>query len=104
MEGYDTTHSQPTHQATLTANEPRGSPLAFDPMAAILAFLGAQELVIILVLILLVFGGTQLPKLARSLGRAQQEFKSGLEEGAQESTPEPANDNTADDAADASNK
>jgi len=39
---------------------------------------GAPELLIILVLVLLVFGGAKLPKLARSLGQAQREFKSGL--------------------------
>lgn len=44
--------------------------------------LGAPELIIILIVVLLVFGGSQLPKLARSLGKAQQEFKRGVEEGA----------------------
>ena len=43
--------------------------------------LGAPELLIILVIILLVFGGTKLPKLARSLGQAQKEFKHGVGEG-----------------------
>ena len=42
--------------------------------------LGAPELLIILVLVLLVFGGAKLPKLARSLGQAQKEFKDGLSE------------------------
>ncbi len=46
--------------------------------------LGAPELLIILVLVLLVFGGAKLPKLARSLGRAQKEFKDGLSESANE--------------------
>lgn len=41
--------------------------------------LGTPELLIILVLVLLVFGGAKLPKLARSLGQAQKEFKDGLE-------------------------
>lgn len=39
------------------------------------------ELIIILVVILLLFGGAKLPKLARSLGQAQNEFKQGLKEG-----------------------
>ena len=39
--------------------------------------LGAPELLIILLVILLVFGGSQLPKLARSLGEAQREFRKG---------------------------
>ena len=45
--------------------------------------LGPAELIIILLIVLLVFGGTKLPKLARSLGQAQKEFKTGLKEGAQ---------------------
>ena len=43
--------------------------------------LGPMELGIILVIILLLFGGAKLPKLARSLGQAQKEFKQGVEEG-----------------------
>jgi sec-independent protein translocase protein TatA len=43
--------------------------------------LGTTELLIILLLVLLVFGGAKLPKLARSLGQAQKEFKDGLHEG-----------------------
>ena len=41
------------------------------------------ELIIILVVILLLFGGAKLPKLARSLGQAQNEFKQGLKEGSE---------------------
>lgn len=41
--------------------------------------LGTGELIIILIIVLLVFGGSKLPKLARSLGQAQKEFKDGLE-------------------------
>ena len=44
----------------------------------------ASELIIVLLIILLVFGGAKLPKLARSLGRAQKEFKSGLSEDAED--------------------
>jgi sec-independent protein translocase protein TatA len=44
--------------------------------------LGAPELIIILVIVLLVFGSTRLPKLARSLGEASKEFKKGQDEGA----------------------
>jgi sec-independent protein translocase protein TatA len=38
-------------------------------------------IIIILVVVVLVFGSSQLPKLARSLGSAQAEFKKGLAEG-----------------------
>lgn len=39
------------------------------------------ELVIILGIIALLFGGAKLPKLARSLGSAKGEFEKGLKEG-----------------------
>jgi sec-independent protein translocase protein TatA len=45
------------------------------------AFLEGPELIIVLIIVLLVFGGSQLPKLARSLGQAQKEFKQGLSDG-----------------------
>jgi len=40
--------------------------------------LGPPELLIILVIILLLFGAAKLPKLARSMGEAQREFKKGM--------------------------
>ena len=40
------------------------------------------EFIIVLVVILVLFGGAKLPKLARSLGQAQSEFKKGLRDGA----------------------
>ena len=43
--------------------------------------LGAPELLIVLLIILVIFGGSKLPQLARSLGKAQSEFKKGSEEG-----------------------
>ena len=46
-----------------------------------LTSMGVQELGIILVIVLLIFGGSQLPKLARNLGQAQKEFKDGLSQG-----------------------
>lgn len=46
--------------------------------------LGAPELLIVLLVVLVIFGGSQLPKLARGLGSAQREFKKGLDEGAEE--------------------
>lgn len=43
--------------------------------------LGAPELIIILVIILVLFGGSQLPKLARSLGSSAKELRKGLKDG-----------------------
>lgn len=41
--------------------------------------LGAPELLILLVVVLVLFGGAKLPKLAKSLGEAQREFKTGTD-------------------------
>ncbi len=54
-----------------------------------LAFLEGPDLFIVLAIVLLVFGGSQLPKLARSLGEAQREFKKGIAEGGKDE-PSPA--------------
>jgi sec-independent protein translocase protein TatA len=37
-------------------------------------------MVIVLVIVLVLFGGSQLPKLAKNLGKAQKEFKDGMGE------------------------
>lgn len=47
--------------------------------------LGAPELLIVLLIILVIFGGSKLPQLARSLGKAQSEFKKGSSEDPAES-------------------
>ena len=46
-----------------------------------LAFLDPPEIILIIVVVLVLFGGSQLPKLAKNLGKAQKEFKEGLAEG-----------------------
>ena len=48
--------------------------------------LGATELIIVLVIVLVVFGGAKLPKLARSIGQAQKEFQEGIGEGLDDET------------------
>ncbi len=50
--------------------------------------LGATELLIILAVIMLLFGSTRLPNLARSLGQASKEFKAGVNDN--NKLPEPA--------------
>jgi sec-independent protein translocase protein TatA len=42
--------------------------------------IGPTELIIVLAIVLLLFGSTKLPKLARSLGQASNEFKKGVDE------------------------
>ena len=48
----------------------------------VLAEIIGPDLLIVLLVVFVLFGGSQLPKLARGLGSAQREFKKGLEEGA----------------------
>jgi sec-independent protein translocase protein TatA len=48
--------------------------------------LGADGIIVIVVVVaVLLFGGTKIPKLARGLGSASHEFKKGLDEGDKES-------------------
>ena len=42
------------------------------------------EVIVVLVVVLVLFGGSQIPKLARNLGQAQKEFKKGLDQGAKD--------------------
>jgi sec-independent protein translocase protein TatA len=49
---------------------------------------GPFELIVILVVVLLLFGSTRLPKLAKSLGEASKEFKKGVAD--HEAPPAPA--------------
>ncbi len=42
--------------------------------------LGAPELLIVLVVVMLLFGGSKVPQLARSLGQAKKEFESATDE------------------------
>jgi sec-independent protein translocase protein TatA len=52
--------------------------------------LGYQELLIILVIVLVLFGANRLPELARSLGSSVKEFKKGVNEANKEETTTPA--------------
>jgi sec-independent protein translocase protein TatA len=42
---------------------------------------GFDGVIVVIVVGLVLFGSSQIPKLARSLGSAQKEFKQGLQEG-----------------------
>jgi len=42
------------------------------------------EWIVVVIVVLVLFGGSQLPKLARGLGAAQREFRKGLEGDADE--------------------
>ncbi|MBA2645674.1 MAG: twin-arginine translocase TatA/TatE family subunit [Pyrinomonadaceae bacterium] len=45
---------------------------------------GPWELIIILVILLLLFGSTRLPQLAKGMGKSIKEFKRGVSEGDEE--------------------
>lgn len=52
--------------------------------------MGALELMIILVIVLVLFGGSKLPDLAKSLGKSMKEFKKGIaSEPEEEQAPKP---------------
>ena len=46
--------------------------------------LRAQELLIVLLIVLLIFGARKLPDLARSLGASAKEFRKGVSEGSED--------------------
>ena len=46
--------------------------------------IGAPELLIVLVVVLLVFGSKKVPELARSLGESMKEFRKGARDGAKD--------------------
>jgi sec-independent protein translocase protein TatA len=51
--------------------------------------IGAPEIIIVLLVIVILFGAKKLPELARSLGRSSSEFKKGMHEGAADDRPIP---------------
>lgn len=59
------------------------------------------ELGIIVLILLLLFGASKLPKLARSLGSSAREFRKGVEEGKAEEAAEKGSAAAAADAEDA---
>lgn len=46
-------------------------------LSILLGILGGQEIIIILVIVLVLFGGRKIPELMRGLGRGVKEFKDG---------------------------
>lgn len=50
---------------------------ALDPVTVTGVSLGPTELLVVLAILLLLFGSTRLPALARSLGQTAREFRRG---------------------------
>ena len=74
-------------------------------IAAGIMGLGAPELIVILIILLVLFGGSKLPSLARGLGQSVKEFKKASKEISEDDKPEepkkaetPAAAKTAEDA------
>lgn len=57
---------------------PRIGGIAGDGGKVKVGMLGHWEIIVLLVVVLLIFGPTQLPKLARGIGKSIQSFKSGM--------------------------
>lgn len=47
--------------------------------------IGFQELIIILLIVLVIFGASRLPELGKGLGKAISNFKAGIKEGQEDS-------------------
>lgn len=54
------------------------------------ATFGPPEIGLILIVVLVLFGGSQLPKLAKNLGKAQKEFKEAIADGQAEAEKDKA--------------
>ncbi len=50
--------------------------------------IGPGEIIVIVVVLVLLFGASKLPQLARSIGQSAKEFRRGLEEGSREGETE----------------
>jgi sec-independent protein translocase protein TatA len=53
-----------------------------------IAGLGPTELIVIVLVIVLLFGATKLPQLAKSLGQSKRAFREGLDEAEREARKE----------------
>ena len=50
--------------------------------------IGTQELIIILIVVIIIFGPTQIPKLTKMFGKSVKSFKDGMEEVVSGDVPE----------------
>ena len=68
--GYSSKVSLSPKHDSLSAFLAKGHPM--------LGWIGYQELLIIMLIVLVLFGGSRLPSLMRNLGRSANEFKRGM--------------------------
>lgn len=62
--------------------------------------LRGQELLIVLLIVLLIFGAKKLPDLARSLGSSAREFRKGIEEKSKDDDADAQDSDSSDDSSD----
>ena len=67
-----------THSSTLEVYQPAG---CIATPGGRVRHMGTSEIMIVAVIVLVLFGGSQLPKLAKNLGSAQRELKKAMDEG-----------------------
>ncbi len=58
-----------------------------------ISILQGNEVLVIAIVVLVLFGGSQLPKLARNLGSAQKEFKKAVDEAKSGKSPDESSSN-----------
>lgn len=57
-------------------------------MNTVLGFLGTQEIILIAIVLVLMFGAKKIPQLMRGVGSGIKEFKDGMKEGEQKEDKE----------------
>ena len=62
--------------------------MLFQPLFWLLGPVGIQEILVLLLILLVLFGGRKIPELARGLGRGITEFKQGIRDEPKESKEE----------------
>jgi sec-independent protein translocase protein TatA len=71
-----------------------GGILGMTKEVCIMRFFGGQEFLLILLIVLLLFGAARLPKLARSMREAKDEFQKGQSEKGSSEAAKPAEAST----------
>lgn len=69
------------------------------PLFWLLGPIGFQEILIVLLILLVLFGGRKIPELARGLGRGITEFKQGIRDEPKEKLPEEGSGEKTEDSA-----
>ncbi len=63
--------------------------MAYHAVPLLIGGVGLQEILLILLILVVLFGGRKIPELARGLGRGISEFKRGMHEPADPNPPTP---------------